>query len=93
VTTSGDILKFKISDVYYTSTAYCTIELDSISVKADGTFDLPIPSSIQSLDAMHISGKFNSDTTMTGTFKLQVCGDTIVNPTQTLTWSAEWNRP
>jgi hypothetical protein len=93
VTTGSDILKFKIANVPYSPTSTCGIEISSISVNADGTFDFSIPSSIQTLEAMHITGEFTSDTTMTGTFKIQVCGDTIVDPVKIVTWSAEWKGP
>jgi len=46
------------------------------------------------VEAQHISGRFDSATTVTGTYKILVCGDRHYLPLEKeyeiLTWSAEW---
>ena len=65
-------------------------------------FEIPTPTPIvvdgnEMLEAQHISGKFNSPTSINGTYTITACfNDDQVHfsvTEQVLDWSAEWEKP
>lgn len=70
----------------------CTISLDEeIVIESDGSFIIGSVNSDGMLEANSISGKFDSETSMTGTYsKTWLCGNQISTSTAEGTWGAEW---
>jgi len=68
----------------------CTKELvQEMIVGVDGTF----AAEIVTVTEEHIDGKFDSATTVVGTFLFKLCEDVFAVPGSEGDWSAEWVQP
>lgn len=96
VTIDGNIRDFKAIIPFASST--CTIRFEEIVVEADNAFIIPDSlekpeSPGEKIEDDHIYGKFADAATIIGTYKLGLCGNTIVVSASEDTWSAEWKGP
>jgi photosystem II stability/assembly factor-like uncharacterized protein len=70
---------------------------DRAGLKAENLWPTPVMTDEGPMvEAVHINGKFDSVTLLTGTFKILVCGNTQFLPAEgkgVETWSAEWKGP
>jgi hypothetical protein len=97
VTNEGNIRDFKIV-APFGGGSECTINLtEDIVIESDGTFTFS--SSLTAVGSIEnrISGKFDGDTTVTGTYLFDFCGSgenvTVRFLSNEETWSAEWKSP
>lgn len=97
VTNDGDIQNFEMV-IELGGGFSCTIKVEKIIVKADYTF-LFVMSATSNKgetieDALHIDGKFDNATTVSGILSFKVCEDMVSAPgPRTNSWKADWNRP
>jgi hypothetical protein len=98
VTTDGNIRDFKITFPFGPSQKDCTLQMqDTIIVEADGTFvrtasgTPPAPGA--KIEEAYFKGKFESATTLTGTYAFYSCGGVLMFTPTEGTWNAEWKQP
>ncbi len=94
VAADGNIRDFDITVPFGALDGTCTITLNEIPVEADGTFayERQVTGNNSLTFVQSISGKFDSPTTLTGTYTVEVCEDniSITFGQDVPTWSATW---